>query len=134
MSTSAPMKKWPRRLDPEGERTVTSNALLASSEQEAPTPPNDLRMTWLIACRATVEAFHDQMTLLVNAVFVLVIPLLLVAGQLGPAAPRTHDPHARAAFAVTLAVYVLVFFLCSSSDRILLSFQSLGHVVCRLLL
>jgi ABC-type Na+ efflux pump permease subunit len=97
---------------------VTSNALLASSEQEAPTPPNDLRMTWLIACRATVEAFHDQMTLLVNTVFVLVIPLLLVAGQLGPAAPRTHDPHARAAFAATLAVYVLVVGILPSSGAI----------------
>jgi ABC-type Na+ efflux pump permease subunit len=46
--------------------------------ESAHRPPGEMSMTWLIARRATVEALHDRLTLLMSVFFSIVLPLVVL--------------------------------------------------------
>jgi ABC-type Na+ efflux pump permease subunit len=52
--------------------------------ESAHRPPGALAMTWLIARRATVEALHDRLTLLMSVFFSIVLPLVLILLAVAP--------------------------------------------------
>ncbi len=69
--------------------------------------PGDLHTTWMIACRAALESLRDRTTLLMSAIFALVVPCLLVLLVIRPQAGAT-GPGAQATLSTLLAVYLLV--------------------------
>lgn len=85
---------------------------------EVSVPPGNGAMTWLIAKRAAIESLHDSMTLLANGVFALVIPILVVFGQVAPAAVHATTPAGRAVLGSMLATYLLIVGLLPASGSV----------------
>lgn len=95
-------------------KTVVRSPLPAGSARDI-VAPGDLRMSWIIAWRATLEALHDRMTLSVSTVFALVVPILVVLLLVRPDAARLADP---AAVGTSLAIYLLAVGLMPSSGSV----------------
>lgn len=70
-------------------------------------PPGDLRMMWLIARRAALEALRDRMTLLMSVFFAFVLPLGLLLLVLRPMA-SSGDADAESTLGTLLAFYLLL--------------------------
>lgn len=80
--------------------------------------PSAWRAIWLIGRRAAIESLQDSMTLFVNAVFALVIPVLVVYGVVRPALARATTPQGHAALGATLGIYLLIVGLFPASGSV----------------
>ena len=85
---------------------------------EIPALPSEWRAIWLIGRRAAIESFQDSMTLFINAIFALAVPVLVVFGVVRPATAHATTSAGRAALAATLATYLLIVGLLPASGSV----------------
>lgn len=91
---------------------------LSQQVPAAPELPSAWRTIWLIGRRAAIESFQDSMTLFINALFALAVPVLVVFGVVRPAWASATTPAARTALAATLATYLLIVGLLPASGSV----------------
>ncbi|HEY7832756.1 MAG TPA: hypothetical protein VIG30_04220 [Ktedonobacterales bacterium] len=88
------------------------------SDHTIPKLPSEWRAIWLIGRRAAIESFQDSMTLFINAIFALAVPVLVVFGVVRPATAHATTPAGRAALTATLATYLLIVGLLPASGSV----------------
>ena len=93
------------------EHTSYTESMVVDASGEVFTPPGMLLATWLIAKRAAIESFYDPMTVLANSLFGLVIPVIVVFGQMAPLAAHATSHAGQVALGDLLVTYLLIIGL-----------------------
>ena len=91
---------------------------VAEVSNVAPELPSRLATTWLIGKRAAIESLYDPMTIFANGIFALIIPILVVVGQVAPAAAHATTPGGRILLGNVLATYLLIVGLLPASGSV----------------
>ena len=81
-------------------------------------PPGELRSTLLIARRGALEALRDRMTLIMSALFSVILPLFLALAITPATFIMVSGPNAGHGQASTLAIYLLIVGLLPSASAV----------------
>lgn len=83
-----------------------------------PNIPGDLRMIWLIARRAAVEALRDRGTLLLSLFFAVGFPIMMVLLAVRPLAHRATATGQASVLGTVMAIHMLMVGLLPASSAV----------------